>query len=257
MNEKTQSINLANDETEIDLKEIFFILRAHLILIIAVMVLFGTGAGVATKLLITPKYQSTSMLYVLSSSTSITSIADIQIGSYLTNDYIVLIKSRPVLDTVIDDLNLNESYNLLKSRVNVVNSGDNTRIVSITVTDEDPEQAKLIVDKITDVAKVQMATIMHTEQPSVAEYGTVNTKPVSPSLKKNVAIAVVLGFVLVAGFLIVLYILDDTIDGRDDVEKYLGLNTLGLIPYDETVADEESKKNMTKAKKIKHIKGKK
>ena len=58
--------------------------------------------------------------YVLSKSTSITSLADIQTGTSLTNDYIVGVKGRPVLDQVIENLNLNESYKTLGSRVTPV-----------------------------------------------------------------------------------------------------------------------------------------
>ena len=41
------------------------------------------------------------------------------------------------------------------------------------------------------------------------------------------------GFILAAGIVIVRHLMDDTIHSTEDVEKYLGLNTLAAIPISE------------------------
>ena len=102
---------------EIDLLELMMEFWRHIISILACVLVFGAAAGVFSKYCITPQYSSSSMLYVLSKETTLTSLADLQIGSQLTNDYKVIVSSRPVLQTVIDQLNLDISYGEFKNRL--------------------------------------------------------------------------------------------------------------------------------------------
>ncbi len=137
----------ANDEIQIDLLELLEALRRRIWLIILALVL-GAGAGVLyTKMLMTPVYTSTAMVYVLSKETTLTSLADLQIGSQLTNDYRVVVTSRPVLEEVIDNLQLETDYVGLRGQLSLENPAD-TRILSISATDSDPQRAKAIVDEV-------------------------------------------------------------------------------------------------------------
>lgn len=224
-----------NDEVEIDLKELFYVLLSKIwIIIMATALGFGIAA-VYTTAFIQPVYSSTSMLYVMTKSTSITSITDLQVGASLTKDYQVFIKSHPVVDKVIEDLELNMSYDEFVGNVTVTNP-DNTRFIYITVNNHDAYMAKTIVDKLTDVAAERMGTIMETEAPNVADYGIVPENQTSPNLTKNAIIGALLGFVLAVGIIIVLHLMNDAIHTSEDVEKYLGINTLGLIPLEEGVS---------------------
>ena len=78
--------NVDNNETEIDLVEIFYLLRSKLLLLIFSAVVFAAIGLTYTEFVVTPMYSSTSQLYILSQSTSLTSLADIQIGTQLTQD---------------------------------------------------------------------------------------------------------------------------------------------------------------------------
>lgn len=243
---ETQQIPVTdNDEIEIDLKELFFVLlhRAWIILLAAV-VCAGT-AGVYTKMMITPQYQSKATLYVLGASTSLTSLADIQVGTSLTTDYTVLVQTHPVVDKVIDNLELDLSYGEFREKLEVTNPTD-THFIDITFIDADPVLAKQVVDEMSKVASKQMAAVMKTEEPTVVEEGQIAEFPVSPSTMKNCAIAGLLGLVAAAGIIILLYLMNDTLVTQDDVEKYLGLTTLGTIPL-----GEEEKRHQRK-KKSKH-----
>lgn len=231
-------------ENEIDLKEIFFVLLKKAWLILLVGILFAAGAGFYTKKYITPQYQSTSMLYVLGKSTSITSLADIQIGSQLTNDYVIMIKSRPVIKQVIENLNMDLTYEQMVGKVSI-NNPSNTRIIKITATDADPFIARDIATEFANVAKKKMAEIMVTDEPTVVEEGSLNENPISPSLAKNCVMAGFLGMVLVCGILIVIYLMNDTIKTAEDVEKYLGISTLAMIPMN----GKEKKKRHRRSKR--------
>lgn len=224
-----------NDEIEIDLRELFYVLLGKIWVIILVTALgFGIAAGY-TLAFVQPVYSSTSMLYVMTKSTSITSLTDLQVGASLTKDYQVFIESRPVVDKVIEDLELDMSYEQFVSNLTVENP-TNTRFIYITVNHHDAYMAKTIVDKLTDVSAERMGTIMETEKPNVADYGHIPEYQTSPNVTKNSLIGAVVGFVLSAGIIIVLHLMNDAINTTEDVERYLGMNTLGLIPLEEGVS---------------------
>lgn len=228
------------DEIEIDLKELFFVLLHKIWVILLAMLVCAGIAGIWTKTMITPQFQSTSMLYILSQSTSITSLADVQLGTQLTKDYQVMINSRPVLETVIENLDLNLTYEGLKSKISISNPAD-TRIVYITVTDPSPTIAKAITDEIASVSVVKIADIMKTDEPSIAEKGHVPEVKSSPNTTKNCLMAGLLGAALAAGVIIVLFLMDDSIRSADDIEKFLGLTTLGTIPFEEPAGSRKKK----------------
>ena len=108
-----------DNEIEIDLKELFLELVSFWKLILLALVLGAGIAYAASRFLMVPQYESVSELYVLSKSTSITSLADIQAGTSLTNDYMVVVKGRPVLEQVISNLDLNETYESLEGKVKI------------------------------------------------------------------------------------------------------------------------------------------
>lgn len=221
---------LQNEEVEIDLKEIFFVLLHKLWIIVLAMIVCAGVAGVFTKTMITPQFESSSMLYILTQSTSITSLADIQMGSQLTKDYSILVKSRPVLEEVIKNLKLDMKYEQMVKKIEIANPAD-TRIITITVTDPDPKMAKTITDEIAEVASDRIADIMKQEdKPSIVEKGHIAESQSSPSTVKNCAIAGLLGAVVAAFIIILIFMMDDTIKTADDIEKYLGITTLGTIP---------------------------
>ena len=224
-----------NEEVEIDLVEIFHALLSKIWLIILLAAL-GLGAMLGyTMLFVKPTYSSTSTIYILSKSTSITSLADIQLGSQITKDYQVIITSRPVLEEVINNLSLNKTYENLRTQISI-NNPDNTRFLEITVKDSDAYLAKKIVDELTDVSVRTTGDVMDTTPPNIMDYGQVASSPVSPSLKKNGLIGGLLGFVLACAIIIIQFMMNDSIKTGEDVEKYLGLNVLGMIPLEEGVS---------------------
>ena len=218
-----------DDEIEIDLLELFYALRHRWWAILLALVIGAGAAGVYTKKLIAPHYQSTSVVYVLSKETTLASLADLQIGSQLTKDYSVIIKSRPVLQEVIDKQNLDLTTDELGEMITIDNPKD-TRILSITVEDIEPMRAKAIVDEVTKSASNYIGDIMEMVPPKVIEDGIVAVKPSSPSVKKNAAVGGLGLAVLVCGLICLKTVLDDTIKSEEDIEKYLGLSVLAVIP---------------------------
>lgn len=235
-------INPMNSGDYIDLLELAKELRKKIVLIIVCAILGGAVMGVYSFFIATPIYQSTSKLYILSKTTSITSLADIQVGTSLASDYVELIKSRPVVLTVIKDMDLDMSYDAMVNNLIVENVSD-TRLVKITVSDTDPERAKLIANKFAKVAKVQISNIMRTDEPTIAEAAVVKRTPVSPDKRKNILIGILIGIVLSCGYVTIRFLMDDTIKDPDDITKYLELDNLAIVPFEDGKKPGSTKKH--------------
>ena len=126
-------------------------------------------------------------------------------------------------------------YGELRSSISV-NNPANTRFLEITVSNHDAYLAKKIVDQLADVSAKSMAEVMDTQAPNIMDYGQIPSGPSSPSLVKNSIIGAMIGFIIACGIIIVTYLMNDSIKTSEDIERYLGINTLGLIPMEEGVS---------------------
>lgn len=199
---------------------------------IALCLVIGAAAAFGgTKLLITPQYTATSMIYILSESTSITSLADVQIGDSLAQDFMIIGKSRPVVEKVIKRLDLDASYEAVSKTITFENPTD-SHILKISVTNPEPKLAADISNAVAEVTRAQIADVMGTDEPNTLEEAIVPVSPSSPNTMKNTMLGALLGAVLAAGLIIVLYLMDDTIKDEDDVKKYLQMNTLAALPME-------------------------
>jgi capsular exopolysaccharide synthesis family protein len=120
----------------------------------------------------------------------------------------------------------------------------------IKVENRDPVLAKQIADSMASVSSRQMVTVMGLEEVNVVEPGNIPTKPSKPKVKLNTAIGGIMGCLLSAVFIIIQYIMDDSIKNSEDIEKHLAITTLGTIPRE--LAKKNSKTNKKKTQKKKY-----
>lgn len=252
MNENNVAIqqNKKDDEVEINLWEIALYLF-HWLWLLAIAGLVAAAIAFSySAFILTPMYSSTTKVYILSkqgNDDSKITYSDTQLANQLTKDFKEMIKSRTVVERVISELNLSESYNSLAGRISVSNATD-TRVVGITVKDADPKRAQMLANAIRDVSAEHIREVMDLEAVNVVDEANLPTSPSEPSKKKYTLIGFLIGIVLCAGVLILRFYLDDSIKSSDDIEKYLGLSTLASIPVFET-EDDEKKKKKKKVKK--------
>ncbi|MDY4668902.1 MAG: protein-tyrosine kinase, partial [Oliverpabstia sp.] len=161
-------------------------------------------------------------------------------------DYAELIKSRTVTEAVIAKLGLDMNHEDLIGKMTVETTTD-TRIVTIKIVDEDPYMARDIANAIRDTAAEHIQNVMNSEAVNVVDEANIPDKKFSPSTMKNGMIAGLLGCFLAVAIILIGHISNDTIKTSEDVERYLGLSTLGTIPLNKD--DVKSKK-----KKIKNYK---
>ena len=244
MNPKAQ-----DDMIEIDLKDlIIYLLQRWWILLLCTVI----GAGLAltyTIFAITPQFQSTTSIYILNKQNSGTvTTGDLSVSTQLTKDYAKLIKSRTALENVLESLNLTGTYSALSRKVTVSILSD-TRIIEISVKDPDPELARELADEVRNQGAERIRQVMDVEAVNVVDVANLPTAPVSPNTKKNTLLGGLIGLILCGMVFVVGYLLDDSIKNAEDVEKYLGLSTLALIPV--IGAEEEKHKKVKKKKRRK------
>ena len=235
-----------NDEIEIDLRELFELLLHRIWIIIpAGMLAFVLGFSYAT-FFITPMFKSTTGIYVMSRQNSDgLTLSDTQLSSQLTKDYEELIQSRTVLESVIEQTGISETYEGLKSRISISNVGG-THIIYITITDPSPDEAMLLANSIREAAAVHIKDVTAVEAVNVVDEANYPTHPSGPPVMKWALICAFAGVVLSSMIIVIRYLFDDTIKYSEDVEKYLGWSTLAIIPL---MSGETGKKQRGKEKK--------
>ena len=219
-----------NDEIEIDLGEVLGLMLHRLWLLLLCGILAGGAAFALSSFVLTPQYESTTKIYILSKTggDSLT-YSDTQLATQLTKDYGELITCRYVLESVIQECGLDDDYEELLDRVDVETITD-TRIISITVKDPVPVEARMIADCIRDVASEHIQNVTDVEAVNVVDHANLPDEPSEPSVLIWTAVGGFLGVFLCAAILLVLYLTDDTIKSAEDAERYLGISTLALIP---------------------------
>lgn len=223
-----------DDEIEIDLSSLFHAIVKKLWIVILCTLLGAGVAGSYTKFLVTPMYSASSKIYTVSTSKNKeqynnNELTDLQVGSQLVQDYQELATSRPVVQKVIDQLHLNISYEELKNMIEVLNVGNESRFLEINVKNEDPEKACSIANGLAKGVQEQAVIVMHTDKPTISEEAIVPKNPIGPNLLKNTVLGGLLGAIIAIAIIVIRYLMDDTIKTEEDIEKYLGLNTLAVF----------------------------
>lgn len=238
-----------NEEDVIDLMELFLQLLSRWFLIFIAAVIAGAVSFVWSRYYVAPKYDSTAELYIQAKDT-LSSYTDLQMSSSLTADYVQIVGSRPILDRVIEDLELTDDYKTLSGRLTLTNPS-NTHILKITVRDTDPVRAKLTADLIADYGASFIAEKMDQNKPSVLHYGYSDQPKVSPSVAKNSIIGALVGAFVVMAIIVIVYLINDAIIDPEDFEKKLGINLLGTLPLDKKQYDEQTHRHRLKSNKRK------
>lgn len=243
--------NLQNEEEiEIDMGELLRYLAGKAGYIILTALAFAVLALAVTTFCMTPRYTSTTKMYVLNRQTNegVTS-SDLQSSTYLTKDYMEMIRSRTVIEAVIADLNLDSTYEDVLGQIDVSAASD-TRVIAISVTDKDPYEARDIANAVRNAAAAHIQSVMNTEAVTVVDEANIPTKKSSPSTIKNVAIAGGFGLFLALAVCVVLYLMNDKVTTAEDVERYLGLSVLASMPLEEEeVRRKKARKKLEKKKR--------
>lgn len=225
-------LDYKNDEMEIDLKEIIILLLKKWWLIGAGAILCAGLAFVYCRLTSAAVYQSTSSMLVLNQMNEAGDDGYLSQSTKVTDDYIELISSRIVVEQAIANLNLEDEYEDVVSSISA-KCPSGTRIIEITVTDADAEKAKILTDELQKVTKKYIEELFEVYAVKILDEGNISENAIKPSAKKYVVVGFGAGVVLAAMFIVIIYIMDDTIKTESQIKHYLNTRLLGSVKSSE------------------------
>lgn len=238
---------------EIDLKEIigiFWDKKSTIILMVAIFMVLGF---IYTSFILVPKYTSTTTLLLAQSASkeneeSITT-TDITLNSKLISTYSKLAKSNGVVRKVIENLGIDDNEESIKSSISV-SAEEGTDILKITATNVEAEKAAKIANETADVFIERIKELYKIDNVHIVDLAEVKTIPSNVNHTKTIIIFGIIGFVLAAGYIFILFILDNSIKSQEDIEKSMNIPVLANIPIygEDNIKARTNGKNKKKAK---------
>ena len=221
-----------NKEIGIDVVQLFKVLWKKKIAIILTAIVAALVAFGVSSFILTPEYSSTTRIYVVnrnqSENAGLTN-QDLQAGSYLVKDYKEIILSQDVLEKVISNLKLEQSGKGLSKKIQVTVPVD-TRIVSIVVKDDQPEEASRIANALREVAAEKIIKVTRVSDVTTLEEARPALTPSSPNIRRTTMLAFLAGGAVMVILILLLELLDDRVKRPEDVEEVMQVALLGIVP---------------------------
>ena len=228
-----------NQEKDLIQLDIMLLLRRiweKKVLIVLVTLIFTAVSLAVSIFLVTPQYSSTTKVYVVNQTKdekkAITT-QDVQLGSLLVKDYKEIILSNRVMEEVAEKSGTDLTAKELAKKVSVEAPKD-TRIISITVQDKDPQVASELANTVKEVSADQIKEVTKIDDVTTLEEAKAANSPSSPNIPRNGILATALGFILAVAGVVLFELLDDRVKRAEDIEETMGLVLLGVVPDTKT-----------------------
>ena len=217
-------------DDEIDLREIISLLMHHIWIFVLAALAGAVLVGFAVKLFVPAKYTANATIYVF--STADTSSQTLNTSDRMTTDFQIIATTRPTIQMVIDELQLDQTVSQLKSdnTIKVTNPTD-SHMLRISVTNRDPAEATQVANALASVMCDQIAYIMKSERPQFVEPAVMGSKS-SPYVRRDAMIGGIAAALIAMFVVLVRYFVNDTITTEEDVNRYLGLTILSSVPLE-------------------------
>lgn len=220
-------------------------IKKHLRLIILIPIVAVVVSALASYLLLTPIFQSSTQILVnQTNGDQQISQNEIRTNIEIINTYTEIIREPIILDKVIEEASLTESVSQLRGMISV-SPQNNSQVVRISVDHEQPAQAALIANTVAEVFQREIVEIMNIDNVHILSYAEVgdSPSPVAPNPTLNMAIAFVVGLMAAVGVAFLLEYLDTTVKTEKDVEDLTELPILGIVSNMDNVMSKKGKIN--------------
>ena len=219
-----------NEDVEIDLVEIWQVIKKQFGLLVVIVILCAILAGVISKFFIAPKYTSSSTIF-LTPSISESGVVDFtsqNSNEKLVNNVMALLVQDNILSEVAKQTGM-ESIEELRDQIEVSND-TNTTLVKVEATTLDPKLSKNIVNSMVNVFIDTMQENLNLKNIEIVDKAKLSYEPSGPNIKKNILIGAAAGFVIDA-LIVVLKVLTNTkLKSKEEAEKYLKLPVFCELP---------------------------
>ncbi|RED65811.1 YveK family protein [Cohnella lupini] len=234
---------------ELDLKDYIRILRKRIWMILVIVIVCSSITAIVSMVWLQPIYQASTKLIVNKTDEALNAsqldINAVNLNIRLIDTYKEIIKTPAIMDKVVQEYpDLGLTSEQLTSQVKI-SSVNNTQVMTVSVQNSSFRKATEIVNAISVVFIRQIPTIMKVDNVSFLAPANPDKTPlqVKPQPVLNTAIAFIVSLMLAIGVALLIEYMDDTIRTEQDVDQYLGLPLIGLIP----VQKEEDTKEKNKA----------
>lgn len=223
--------NQEKDFVQIDIMLLLRRIWSQKLIIVLTTLVFTAGALMYSLFIATPKYNSTTRVYVVNQKKDNQAITtqDVQLGTLLVKDYKEIILSNSVMSDVVAKNKLQITPGELAKKISV-DAPKDTRIISITVTDKDPQKARDLANAVREVSADKIKEVTKIEDVTTLEQAEAALTPSSPNVFKNSVLAALLGLILAVGGVVLIELMDDRIKRPEDIEETMDLVLLGIIP---------------------------
>lgn len=228
--QKKQNRNAAPPYEPFDFVGLLWAILERWKIILVSMVMGMVLFGLYHQFMVKPVYQADGSIFITNTS-SVISISDLQLGTALTEDYTKIIKSRAVLNEVIEEQGLNMNFRQLGNLITVTNPA-NSHIITVSVTCGDREMSRNIVNSVMEAGSRQIYKVFGSSEPSILDYAAdeaiVDLTPARRGYLEKGALA---GIALACALIFIRFFLDTTLKTEDDIQKYLHMPVLSVVPY--------------------------
>jgi capsular polysaccharide biosynthesis protein len=224
---------LMEEELTLDLRDIFHIIMKRIKMIILITLACTLVSGIVSFYILKPTYESHTSIIVgkpEGTSKTQTEYNDVMLYQKLIQTYQEIAKSRVVADQTATILGSEYTAEGIQKAVTVTPQTD-TQILIIKAKNDDPVEAAKISSAVSTAFIEQSKIVFPTGGDiQVMDKALVPVSPVSPNKKMNLAIAFFIGLMGSMGLAFVLEMMDRTIKSEDEVERYIGVPVIGMIP---------------------------
>lgn len=218
-----------NEEYDvIDLREIFHILKKHIKLLAMVPIIFGVAGALLSIYVIDPVYEASTTIIVRQNkdSNEEINITDVNLSKSLIYTYAEMAKSNTVLDNTRKALGLSE----INDKAITVSPVRDTQILKVEVENVNPQLAANIANTLVEEFTSEIMRITKTDNVAVVDYAILPERPIKPNKILNTIIAFILGEMMTLMIVFIKEYFDTTIKTEKEIEKYLGVSVIGIIP---------------------------
>lgn len=216
---------------EINIKDFLEYLKKYILLILALIALFLIGILLYEKNLKVPMYSAnTTIVLTQTNQAQETTITqnDLQINSKLVSTYSEIVKSKLVLQQVINDLNLDYTYKELYKNITVENV-QNTEILKISVRDKDPDNSSEIANKIAKIFSKEVSKIYELNNVSIIDTAQTPKDVCNNTLKRDMILGVFAAIFGSIAIIFIIYYFDDTIKLSENLEEEIDMPLVAQI----------------------------
>ncbi len=223
-------------EETIELRELLDIVMKRKWFILLITVIFCVAGVFYSLNMVTPVYEASTTLMVINTKsmsaldlTGGIDLANFSLGQKIVVTYSEIVKSRIVLEQVIKELSLNMTYKELLE-ITTAQQVNTTEILKIAVVSKSPDEASKIANTISSVFIKEVMRILKVDNVEIIDAAIPMPLPINMRTTMNIAIATILGLMLGVFFAFFIEYVEHKIISEQDVEKYLELPVLGIIP---------------------------